>query len=247
MKKISFLSMIMLAVLSLPFICACGSDDDDDAIDTTPIQIYSNGEKVITGADAITSSNEFVAYTKGNKVTAFHIGETMLTVNGKYKISLTVKPLYNLYDDPVKKWGCSQAYVKSYQKQGKISSKSTDEMLIYENAGGTTYLAYMFKNGKLSGIAAIVSTNHTSTLAAYLAERYLVITDYEGENTYFYGIDGLTPNTATTVVMTELTNTSTWTTYYVPFTSSNSRETRSIKNDESYKESVKRIMDLISE
>lgn len=101
MKTIRFWSM-MLAVLALPFVTSCGSDDnDEDNVDTSPISIYSDGEKVIEWADTITSSNPFVAYATGNKVSAFHVGETSLLVNGKHTISIKVKPLYNLYDDPV--------------------------------------------------------------------------------------------------------------------------------------------------
>ena len=198
----------MLVTATLPLMMACGDDDDEESFDTTPISIYSNGEKTISGADTITSSNRFIAYTNGNKVTAFHVGETELIVNGKHKIKLSVLPLYHLYNDPVLEWGCSVDYVKSNQKQGTLSSKSTNELLAYENAGGASILAYSFENGKLKAVGAFVSTSHTSTLADYLMERFLMVPYYQGSETYFVGLDGLSSEEANTAVIMNVASSS---------------------------------------
>jgi len=208
MKKFNALCMFMLATVALPLMMACGDDDEEESFDTTPINIYSNGEKTISGADTITSANKFIAYTKGNKVTAFHVGKTDLTVNGKYKISLSVLPLYHLYDDPILEWGCSVDYVKSHQKQGTLNSKSTDELLAYENAGGASILGYSFENGKLKSVGAFVSTSHTSTLADYLMERYLMEPYYQGAETYYIGMDGLTTEEANTALIMNVASSS---------------------------------------
>ena len=235
---------MMLAVVTLPLITSCGDDDKDD-VDTSPISIYSDGEKVIVGADTITSSNPFVAYASGNKVSAFHIGETTLLVNGKHTIPVKVKPLYTLYDDPVNNWGCSMDYVRSHQKQGTIS-KSTETTLTYDNAGGASRLVYMFENGKLKSIGALVSTNHASVYGKYLAERYIMTTYYEGSKSYFVGFDGLSAKTSTTFIQMEVTSVDYITTIYIPTSSAKSRETRSIDNQDIYIQYAKKLLDYIS-
>ena len=207
--------IVLLSMFSIAFV-SCGDDDDDekdDVIDTTPITLIAGKDKVITGADTITSSNKFVAYGTKNTVHAWHVGEATLLVNGKKSITITVNPLYYLYDDPICVWGCSMDYVKQNQKQGKINSKSTSDYLIYDNAGGATILAYAFEKGKLSSVMTFVSTNHTSTLGSYLAERYLMLPMYEGDKTTYAGMDGLDDNAKTYVIM-DLYDTKTWTVYY---------------------------------
>jgi hypothetical protein len=206
MKKLFFfyLTLFVSAAVSMSFI-SCGSDNDDnDGVDVTPIVIYPDEEKTITGANSISSSNEFVALVKDKTVTGFHVGSATLTVNGNKTIPITVLPKYHLYDDPICNWGCDVDYVKSHQKQGTISSKSTSENLIYENAGAASVLMYTFKNGTLSTVAAVVSTNHTSQYSSYLSERYMMIPYYEGKDTYFVGADAIEVEKATTAVILQV-------------------------------------------
>lgn len=87
-------------------------------------------------------------------------------------------------------------------------------MLAYDNAGGATLLAYNFKNGKLNAVMAIISTNHTSTLASYLAERYLMLPMYQGEDAYFAGCDNIDVDSANTFVIMQLYSTKYWAVYY---------------------------------
>lgn len=235
-KNYNFLmSFALVAMLSAGFV-SCGDDDEkddekDDGVDTTPISLFAGKDKVIEGADTISSSNKFVAYGTKNAVHAWHVGEAALMVNGKQTISISVLPLYLLYDDPVCKWGCSIDYVKKNQKQGTINSKSTSELLAYDNAGGATLLAYQFKDGKLSAIMAIVSTNHTSTLADYLGERFLILPYYEGEKQYYIGMDGLDRETANSMVMMELYDTSAWSVLYIDASSSSKARSGEIDFD----------------
>lgn len=240
-KQMRFLSMIMLVAMTLPMMVACGGDDSDDGgnIDTTPISLTAGKDKTIQGADTISSSNKFVAYGTKNVVHGWHVGEASLLVNGKKNISITVLPQYNLYDDPICNWGCSIDYVKNNQKQGKFNSKSTSEILAYDNAGGATLLAYQFKDGKLTSVMAIVSTNHTSTLGGFLGERYLMIPYYQGEKEYFVGIDGIDENTAKTVVMLDLYNTDTWSVLYTKFDKSSTRSANN--SNETNREFIRKI------
>ena len=232
MKKIDYLlGVTLVTMLSAGFI-SCGDDDEKDSgVDTTPISIFAGKDKVISGADTILSSNRFVAYGTKNTVHAWHVGEAALKVNGKQTISISVLPQYHLYNDPICNWGCSMDYVKNNQKQGTINSKSTSESLAYDNAGGASLLVYEFENGKLTTIAALVSTNHTSTLADYLFERYLLLPYYKGEKQYYVGMDGLEKETAKTIVMMELYNTSYWAIMYTNASSSSKARSSEIGHD----------------
>lgn len=245
-KKYYFMTAILFVLPLSICLLSCGDDsDDDDNIDTTPITLTAGKDKVIAGADTITSSNEFVAYATKNKVHGWHVGETSLLVNGKKTISIKVRPQYTLYNDPVCEWGCSVEYVKKNQAQGTINSKSTDELLAYDNAGGATLLAYSFKNGKLDAVMAVVSTNHTSTLGDYLAERYLMVPLYSGKDTYFAGMDGMDEDHAKTLVLMELYDTSNWLVYYTKFEKTSTRS--EMDNDRAQKELYKKIITLLTE
>lgn len=240
-KTFRFVGLVMMAVLSYGM-TACGGDDsnDDGGIDTTPISLSAGKDKSIQGADTISSSNRFVAYGSKNVVHGWHVGEATLMVNGKKSIPISVLPNYYLYNDPVTEWGCSMDYVKKNQKQGTINSKSTSELLAYDNAGGATLLAYQFKDGKLAAIMALVSTNHSSALSNYLAERYLMIPYYEGDKEYFIGMDGLDIETAKTAVMLDLYNTNTWSVLYTKAEKSSTRS--GIISNETNKELIQKIM-----
>lgn len=236
---------MILAVMSL-CTTACGSDDDDEkepSIDTSPISLLVEGQKTIQGADTISSSNKFVAYGKGGTVYAWHVGETTLLVNGKNTIPITVRPLYHLYDDPILEWGCTKEYVKSHQKQGTLSTKSNDKILYYENAGAASFLAYSFENGKLKNVVAAVSTNHISQYVDFLTERFLMIPYYEGEETYFVGMDGLKTEDAKTVVMLQVYNIKYLAAIY---TSASMLSTRSSSFEYVAREKANEVLDILS-
>ncbi len=216
MEKLNYWSVLFICGMTLGLMACSSDDDEDDGVDTTPISMLAGNEKTISGADTITVANGFVAYSKGNKLTAWHVGETSLLVNGRKTISLTVNPVYHLYDDPICNWGCSISDVRSHQKQGTLNSKSDNKMLIYENAGAASMLGYSFENGKLKGVVAMVSTNHTSSYASYLAERYLMLPYYEGEDTYFIGADNISLDDANTVVVMQVYSTQYLSTVYMP-------------------------------
>lgn len=237
-KTIRLVGLSLMAVVCIGLLACSSSDDTEEGgIDTTPITLLAGKDKIIQGADTISSSNEFVAYGKKNTLYGWHVGETTINVNGKKTISVTVMPKNNLYDDPICEWGCSMDYVKSHQKQGTLNSKSTDKILAYNDAGGATLLAYSFNNGKLESVGAMVSTNHTSTLGEHLVERYLLLPLYKGKDTYFAGIDGLDENHAKTMVLMDLYDINTWSVFYAPF---KKNTTRSILDNEEEK-----LMDLL--
>jgi len=226
MKRFWKLFSFTMAALLTSSLVACSKDDEkekEDPIDTSLIILSSDGETTITGVNAVKSNNEFVAYTKGTTVHGFHVGETSLIINGKKERPVRVVPVYNLYDGPICNWGCSQSYIKEHQKQGTLSSKSTNTMLGYLNAGAASLLGYTFENGKLTSVMAAVSTNHSSSLASFLAERYLMVPDYDGKDTDFIGMDGLTLAESKTVVLLWLYSKDIWAVAYKPASSLTTR------------------------
>lgn len=219
MKKKYFWSMLtflMVATLSVYFVSCGGDDDKDDGVDTTPISLFAGEEKTILGADTISTSNRFVAYASKNVVHGWHVGEAALVVNGSKTISISVLPKYHLYDDPICNWGCDMNYVKNNQRQGTISSKSTNTLLAYEDAGAASTLAYNFENGKLKAVMAVVSTNHSSQYGSYLAERFLMLPFYKGKDTYFIGADNIELAEAKTVVVMQVYSASQLVSMYMP-------------------------------
>ena len=239
-----YLLIIVAVILCFGF-TSCGSDDDDkddkDNIDTTPISLIAGDDKTILGADTISTSNRFVAYATKNVVHAWHVGEATLLVNGKKTISIKVSPKYYLYDDPICDWGCDMNYVRSKQKQGTLSSKSTSTLLVYDDAGAASTLAYSFENGKLKSVLAVVSTNHTSQYASYLAERYLMLPYYKGEDTYFVGSDHINLEDASTVVMMQVYTITQLVTIYMP-AQDYSTSSRSVGNTDYIKEMTDDIL-----
>ena len=230
-KEFRLVGLMLMAVVSLGLV-ACGSDGDgdkDDGVDTTPISLLAGKEKVIQGADTISTSNKFVAYATKNTVHAWHVGEAALLVNGKKTISISVLPVYHLYDDPICEWGCDVNYVKNNQKQGTFSSKSTNDKLVYEDAGAATMLMYMFENNKLKGIGAVVSTNHTY---------------YKGSETYFIGADGIELKEAKTAIVLQVYNANYLMAAYMP-ASDYSSSTRSAQDENEIVSRIKSVIDQL--
>jgi hypothetical protein len=130
------------------------------------------------------------------------------------------------------KWGCNIDYIKNNQRQGVISSKSTNTLLAYEDAGAASILAYTFENGKLKSIAAVVSTNHASQYASYLSERFLMLPYYKGSDTYFIGADALELENANTVVVMQVYSASQLISIYMPASdyTTSSHSARNIKH-----------------
>ena len=173
-KKIlwSLQTLLMVAILSISFVSCSSDDDSDDGITTTSVTLFAGKTKTLEGnVREIVSANEFVATVKDNVITGNHVGETVVTVNGKYKISVSVIPFSNIMNDPVTEWGASKETVKAKQKQGTLSADE-DEILVYQNCGDASLVAYSFENGKLSTVLVRMPISKTSSYTDYLMERF---------------------------------------------------------------------------
>ena len=207
MKKFDVLIFVFTVVLVCG-LTACSGSDDDSGVATSAITLYAGDSIAVSGATAITSSNDFVAYvTRQNHVKGFHVGETSVTVNGKYNIPVAVKGKYSFYDDPIVNWGCDEAYVKARQSQGTLSSSSTSDYLIYNDAGKAEYIAYKFEDGKLVDVISKVNILYSSEFLSYLSERFVMTSFTSDGKTYVVGWDALKLSDATVIDMFSLYDT----------------------------------------
>ena len=232
-------AIVMVAMLSVGF-ASCSSDDDDDSqIDTSPITLYAGDKTMVQGATSVESENKFVVWVNEDKsVEGFHVGETFIKVNGKSRIPVTVKGKYNTYEAPVTEWGCNQAFVKSQQKQGTLSSKSDATSLIYDNVGRAERMLYSFENGKLKSVGTVVSTAYTSEFAGYMSERFFMLPYEKDNDTYFIGIDALEVEKAKTYAMLQVYNYK----YLVAIYMSASEASRSSKTKVNLPEKIKELL-----
>ena len=227
-KKIR--SIMIFVVISLMASCfvACGDDDEggsgsgNDGIITSPITLLSGGKKKIDGnVKSAQSSNEFVASVNNGIIEGEHIGNAIITVNNKYKIQVTVEPLYLIMDDPVLQWNATKETVKSLQHQGTVFAED-DEMLVYQNCGDSEVLTYSFKNGKLKSVLAVVPVSKKSSFVNYLTERYAFYPQ-QLSNYTFVGMDSYSLDNAKTIVTLSVYNTKYLANLYMPASDFNSK------------------------
>lgn len=221
MKKLIYLSVVMLiSMFSSLALTSCGDDDDDvgTQISLKDLTLWVGSKTNIAGAKSIIPDNKFIALVNDNlQIEGWHVGNTSLLVNGNKRVKLTVRGRYHFYDDPITDWNASLNTIKSKQKQGSLT-KETSESLIYKNVGSAEQLGYVFKGGKLYGIVAQVKTSYTSSLMDYINERYLILPEEVATYTYM-GADGLDKAHMKTLVMIEIASASYINVFYMPYSS----------------------------
>lgn len=206
MKKVSLWSILMLVVLTLPLLAACGGDGDDDpGLTVTPSSIsmhYEDTQQLSAqGATSYKSNDEFVAKVdQAGLVTGGHVGTTQIIASNGKKTGIcevTITPEYDLYDTPILDWGVSASTISSKETH-KLES-STDDYLIFNYQKGNTACAmsYAFENGKLKSVIAILNYSSYVSAGYYLLERYQPIGEDEG---IFVFLDALTKDKAKTAV-----------------------------------------------
>lgn len=226
----SLQTLMMVVMLSISFVSCSSDDDTDDRITTTSVTLFANRTKTIEGnVREMVSDNKFVATVENNVIKGNHVGEAIVTVNGKYKISVSVVPLYNIIDDPITEWGISKANVKAKHTQGTLY-KENEDALLYQNCGDASFVLYSFEDGKLKGVVVQAPLSKLSSFTDYLMERF---TFYPGQfsDYTFLGIDSYSVDDAKTVVALTIRDISNVSAVYMPrnkFNSDSSVETRNL-------------------
>lgn len=133
MKKIFSVMAIMFAVvISTAVFSSCSSDDDE-----TSFCFLKNPYVTFTGYTAQLpfngeatywySTNDFVASVKDDgTMTANHVGKCEIVAssgNQSARCTIDVRPIHNIYADPLLEWGASMDDVKNTRKEA-LSKKN---------------------------------------------------------------------------------------------------------------------------
>jgi uncharacterized protein YcfL len=213
MKKFVVLFVAIFALVS------CSKDDDNDiTVDQNSLELYSKDFHQITTNQSnptYSSENEFVAQVSSSGlVTAKHIGNTYIDINGTRKVEVTVKAKYSLLE-PLHDFTLTKADVISKRGSATVVGDTT---LTYKNpANNILAEMYMFskKTGKMNSSAIIYSTSDFTDINYALAERYQPYT-YDDANYYFVFIDAMEKSDAKMFVISKIYNLNYSITLYEP-------------------------------
>lgn len=201
MRKLFPLFLLITIVLS-----ACSKNDSQRlTLDTYDIELKSGDSKtvkVLSGDSNVNwrTENIYVATVDNGKVTALHVGKTMLLANNTAAL-VTVSPRYMLYNEPIDhtKWGMTKNDI--YKLMGdKFPDKMEGNLFTYNiESPVNSFTTYEFNsNERLTSVHISVSKQNSSDLDQFLAERYQEIPGgSENEKHYFNG----TSNSAATMLV----------------------------------------------
>jgi hypothetical protein len=200
----------------------CSKDDDSNAISMNASEktLYFEDEYQIeaTSKTAInyTVENEYHAEVSGTGlVTARFVGETnVLLSNGEdtKNFKIIVKPKSNLYPEPDVKFGDSKNSIIA--KFGTPDSEISSAIGYINYSSAAPILMFSFdNNNRLDSYSILVKSIHSSALADFLLERYLLFTESDG---IFMFINGLSTSTATMAIGLSLFDTSYWQVTCIP-------------------------------
>ena len=204
MKKIYLCVVLIMSALFV----SCSKGSDEVAPDFSPKTIEIGTSINVSGLSNLVSENEFVAKTSGNKVTAIHVGKTIVS-DGDKSIQITVTGKYNILNELKYDWGTSMSTIFA-SVNGTLYNKGTisgnpyyDYKIIYSNCGDKSELTgYMFKNNILKYVSVICPIVYASEIVGFLKERYNMGVPKSGESAIGYNSNDI--NKATTYVSMKL-------------------------------------------
>jgi hypothetical protein len=225
MKKIDFLLAVALPLL----FAGCSKEDDPDVISLKVSEktLYHEDEYQIeaTSKAAITYTveNEYHAeVSETGLITARFVGETnVLLSNGEdtKNFKVIVKPKSNLYPEPDVKFGDSKSSIVA--KFGTPYSETSSVIGYIDYSNTAPIIMFLFDtSNKLESYAVMVKTMYSSTLADFLLERYLAVSERDG---LFLFINDLNITSATMAIVLDLYDTSYWQVMYMPNTSTSTK------------------------
>ncbi len=194
MKVFRLISSVFFALLLTVSFSACG-DDDDSGFSVKDVVMTVGDTYIIKGGSNYiwTSLDPKIVSVEDNEVKAHKVGESKITCEiAKFKV--TVKGLYNLYEEPCIKWGEYMSEVR-IAMIGYTQISGPDGTLQYKGKNKASNIFYEFENEKLVKTEVQIAKNNVnsdiSTILAYLKERYVHLR--EGNGSYFYEtLDGKT-------------------------------------------------------
>ena len=224
MKKIIILSAIVTLVL---LTMSCKKDEKINLI-STEISLFHLDTCSIQATSSFpityTSDDEFHAIVDAaGLVEGRYVGETkikLVTDNDIKYVNVTVKPKYYLYNEPDIQFGESKSsIINKFGQPDNVSSS----VVSYNMVGIFNYILMVLfdDNDNVEAYAISVSSDLSSTLSSFLSERYMFI---HYENSKFYFVDGLTPETITKYIVNYLMNVNYWVVAYMPYTSEKSNK-----------------------
>ena len=172
--------MFMVAIV----FASCSKEDEKSpeiTIEKDNVTLVSGDEFLINATSdydlTFKSEDEYHAIVdEKGLVTATYVGETNIVVSNtekSKKVKITVRPEYDLYDDPSSYLGKTKSQVIS--KFGE-PQRTTDNAILYSDYSYyATSLMFSFENDVVKYIYVTVDNKNMSKLVKYLGERYVYI------------------------------------------------------------------------
>lgn len=212
---------LLMAVVVIAFV-GCSKDDETIELKQSEVSLYSGDkfqiEAMSNSGLTFRSENEYHAVvSETGLVTALFVGQTNIVVsdgNDSKNFRVTIRPKSSLYPEPYINWGASRAEVIAYN--GTPDSDDEDG-LVYNEYANADMLMYLFDEAdKLKSVGVVIKSSYTSEISTYLSERYLPI-DASSESYTILFVNGISPETTTTLIGAGLLSLSHWMVIYLPY------------------------------
>ena len=226
--------LLIIPLLGIMLLQSCSKDGDDITL-TSPAEVTL---KLGETHQIVAMSSTPITYTSENQyhsivsndglVTAGFVGSTKIKVNSSgisKDIKIIVKPEYTLYETPSIEWGKPKSEIIA--KYGTPDKTSDTSIGYTDYSNSAKMLMFLFdEQNKLKASSVMVKTSYSSDLGAFLAERYLFISNVED---ILLLINDLTASKATTIIGAELYSTSYWQVLYMPTPKDNRSSSKNIE------------------
>lgn len=179
MKNTKFILLSVLCLFLTLGIISCGEDTNDndyqkDFIQFDDVTLTAGSSQDLAKGKELSwkSDNEFVASIIEGKIVGKIVGKAKM-VSSKGSFVVTVKGLYNDFNEPYIQFGHNRETVKYYVKNNDRLIRDEDTLLIYKGTEKTEYIIYHFNDNKLDGSYIATLPVNKNNLENWALERYL--------------------------------------------------------------------------
>lgn len=225
MKKIIY---YLIALLLSTLFIGCSKDNDELVITSSKnVVLTRNRTSQITCSDTkatYSSEDKYVAtVSKTGLITASHIGETYINVNGEKAVKVKVKPVYTSFTEPQFLFGATKNEVIS--KVGSNYDIANSSGIGYiPTSGKVMGYFYLLKDGKVSAVGMAISTIYIDSFTNFLLERYIPATIFDENYTALF-INSLDLDETTMVIGEQIYSISLIRVIYFPYKGTKSSST----------------------